>query len=125
MFLKQAVSTTFFLKATSLIIGFLLCSIISDGLTTNQWVTVPLCFYNKKNRSLSSPETLRVQLRAKRSFLRHLDKRNLAVHIDAQTLNLGPNVVQITDDLLFLPTTIAITDMAPHNVLITVEENPA
>ncbi len=122
MFLKQAVTSTFFLKATSLIIGFLLWSIISDACTGHTWVTVPLCFYNKKNLSITSPENLLVQLKAKRSFLKHLDTRTLAAHIDAQTLHVGPNTVHITEDLLFLPSTITIQDIIPHNILITVQD---
>ncbi len=122
MAIKQAVTSTFFLKAISLIIGFLLWSIISDACTSHTWVTVPVCFYNKKNRLLNSPDQLLVELTAKRSFLRHLDKRALAIHIDAQTLKPGPNAVLITDDLMFLPSTITIKDIIPHNVLITVED---
>lgn len=122
MALKEAVTSTFFLKATSLIIGFLLWSIIGNGCTAHLWISVPVCFYNKKNRSISSPEKLFVQLHAKRAFLRHLDTQTIAIHIDAQTLHAGPNVVTITEDLLFLPSTITVVDTIPHNVLITVEE---
>lgn len=122
MILKQAITSTFFLKATSLIIGFLLWSIISNSCTTHTWITVPVCFYNKTNELFSAPATVLVELKAKRSFLRQLDRKNLAVHINAHTLQKGPNTIQLSSDLLFLPPSISIGEIIPHNILITVQE---
>ncbi|MBA3752196.1 hypothetical protein H0X06_05410 [Candidatus Dependentiae bacterium] len=119
---KQAVTSTFFLKATSLIIGFLLWSVISDSFTATMWVKAPLCFYNKIDQKITSSESLLVELKAKRSYLRNLDKQSLAIHVDSQKLQPGPNTLQITSDLLFLPPTIKVGEIVPHNILITVQE---
>ncbi len=117
---KHAVTSTIFLKAVSLVIGFLFWSILSESFTAYKWVTIPVAFYNKGNELIESTEKISVELRGKRSHLKNLDSSALSLHIDAQTLKPGPNTIEVTPDQLFLPATIAVGETIPHSITIHV-----
>ncbi len=125
MHLKRALTSTIFLKATSLIIGFLFWAIISDTFQTHIWVKVPLAVYNISEKKIDAPETILVELQGRRSHVRHVDTHTLAVHIDGHSLKPGPNAVDITHDLLFLPASITIGEIIPSNIVITREGDPS
>ncbi len=118
MEVRNAFKSTLFLKATSLIIGFLFWTLMSDSFTTYRWITVPVCFYNRGSEIIEAPETIKVELRGRRSHLRHLQVHTLALHIDAKTLKPGTTAIQLTPDHLSLPSSIAFGDIIPHNFSI-------
>ena len=119
---KSALTSTIFLKAVSVVIGFMFWSIVSDSFTSYKWVTVPIAFYNKKDQNIVSPNTIKVELKGRKIHLKNIDKSALSLHIDAQTLKPGPNCIEVTPDLLFLPSTVAIGETVPHNITIHVEQ---
>lgn len=118
MQVRNAFKSTLFLKAISLIIGLLFWTLMSDSFTTSRWVTIPVCFYNRASETIEAPETIKVELRGRRSHLRHLQVQTLALHIDAQTLKPGTTTVQLTPDQLSLPATITLGEIIPHNFTI-------
>lgn len=119
--LKQAFTSTIFLKAVSLIIGFLFWLILSDSFTSYTWVTVPVAFYNTEQLEVKAPENVRVELKGRRSHLKNLDTKALAIHLNAKRLKEGPNSIEVTPDLLFLPSTIGVGEIIPHNITVTVK----
>ncbi len=119
--LNSAFISPLFLKAASLIIGFLFWSILSDSFISSRWVTVPIAFYNKGDEKITSPEHIQVELRGKRSFLKNLDSSVLTLHLDAQILKPGPNSIEVTPDQLFLPSTLFVGETIPHNVIVHIE----
>lgn len=118
--LKNTVTSNIFLKISSLIIGYLGWSIISNAYHATMWITVPICFYNTSNLTIEAPETIFLELKGTRSQLRSIDKEKLSVFIDAKTLIQGPNACQITTSKLFLPPSIKIHNYIPINPVITV-----
>ncbi len=71
---KHAVTSTIFLKAVSLVIGFLFWSILSESFTAYKWVTIPVAFYNKGNELIESTEKISIELRGKSEKKRKGDK---------------------------------------------------
>lgn len=123
---RTALTSPIFLKASSLILGFLLWSSVSELFTRSLWVAVPLSFYNnKEGRKISSPETINVELSGKRSHIKHIDKNTLALHIDAQSLHLGDNHLTITREQLLMPPSIAVATVIPQKVVVRVTRGDA
>ena len=119
--LQTTLRSTLFLKATSLVLGFLLWNTMSDLFMHRTWVTVPICFYAAGTKSLSAPQTISLELEGKPSHLKKLDKNNLAIHIDAQSLQPGANQVSITQDLLHMPTSIQLLTAIPQKIVVYVK----
>jgi hypothetical protein len=119
--LKRTLLSNTLLKVLALILGYTLWSILGETFPTTRWFKVPLCFYNTQpTKSVTAPETLWVQLKGRRSALNTLDSTNLAVHVDAQHLKVGPNGLALTAEHLLLPSPIALQEYTPQNILITV-----
>src|SRR3990172_9535257 len=92
------------LKVISLILGYTFWYIFGNSHTCTAWITVPLCFYNVPTaQTVRAPETISVKIAGKRADLRALDPEQLAIHINAQELQQGRNLITITNDALFLP----------------------
>ena len=117
---KHALSSTIFLKAVSLIMGFLFWSVLSNSFTSYIWVTVPVAFYNRGDEKIEATEKVTVELKGKRSHLKNLDTAALSLHVDAQSLKPGPNSIEVVPDLLFLPATITVGETVPHTLMIYV-----
>ncbi len=118
--IKEALRSTMFLKAMALIIGFMFWNVISESFTASRWFTVPVCFYNKTNQKIDSPETVMIELHGKRIHLRALDPATIAAHIDVNTLTPGPQRLTISRDMLLMPSTITVHETIPHTLFITV-----
>jgi len=119
---RTALTSTIFLKASSLLIGFLLWSSVSELFPRTLWVVVPVCFYNKDNRIISAPEYVNIEISGKRAHIKRIDTRNLALHIDATSLQSGSNLLAITRELLYMPQSISILTTIPQKIMITVSE---
>ena len=119
---KPILTNTIVLKVMALIIGFLFWSIVSDSFTASRWVTVPVCFYNTKKYKIQAPETMRLELKGRKSHLRTIDIGRLAVHIDLQTLHKGPQSIVVTPHHLLLADTIHIGLTIPHTLMFTLLE---
>lgn len=120
--LKKSFLSSLFLKASALLLGFLLWSVLSDSFIASRWVNVPLCFYNSENCTITAPESIQVELRGKRSHLKNLDIKALAWHIDAHTLRKGPQTLTIDAHALSLVAPINVRDTIPTLLTITKEE---
>ncbi len=118
---RTALTSPIFLKASSLILGFLLWSSVCELFTRSLWVAVPISFYNNKDaRKISSPETINIELSGKRSHIKHVDKKNLALHVDAQSLHMGDNHLAVTREQLLMPPSISVATVIPQKVVIRV-----
>ncbi len=117
---RTTLTSPLVLKATSLILGFLLWSTVSDLFTQSIWISVPVCFYNTNQEKISAPETISIELAGKRSHIRQINKDTLALHIDARTLHPGDNHLTITRDHLFMPPSISVATVIPHKVVVRV-----
>ncbi len=119
--LKQALLGNSFLKASSLLIAYIFWSILGEGHPSSIWITVPLCFYNtSKNKKITAPETIAIQLKGKRSALYALDWPSLAVHIDVHSLKEGPNSYTLTSSNVLLPNSLVLANYRPSNVVIVI-----
>ncbi len=112
------------LKIISFICGYMFWYLLSGAHTVTIWKKVPLCFYAvPSNWTINSPETVEIQLSGKRAQLYTLSHDNLAIHINAQNLQVGKQPITITNNKLFLPDTIKLVNCIPSNLFITVEQN--
>ena len=118
--LRTSLTSPIFLKATSLIIGFLLWNTINHLFTYSTWVTVPVCFYNAEAKQIDAPESLTIELTGKRAQIRHIDQETLAAHIDAANLSLGTHKLNVTSEHLLLPPSISVTTVIPHTIIVTI-----
>lgn len=121
--IQKALLSNGFLKISSCIIGYLLWASLSDSHLSTIWVEVPLSFYNKHEKiTIEAPETIQVELKARRSVLYNLEKANLAVHINAQELKEGPNCCVINQSSMLLPSFINVNTYKPGNIVINVKK---
>lgn len=112
-------SRTVPLKIISLILGYTFWYILSSSHTSTAWINIPLCFYNiPEQKSVNAPEGLSVKIAGKRSELRMLDLDELAIHIDAEQLRDGRNVLAITPETIFLPEQIKLVHYSPLNPIV-------
>lgn len=118
--IKHALTSKIFIRAVSVIIGFLFWTLLSESFTASRWVTIPIAFYNKGSERIESPEHIKVELRGRRSYLKRVDYSKLSLHIDTQTLKPGPNLIEVTADRLFLPSTISVGETIPHAIALYV-----
>ncbi len=120
---RSAFRSPIFLKVSSLILGFLLWSTVSELFTRSLWVAVPLSFYNtNEGTKISAPETVNIELSGKRSHMKQIDKKTLALHIDAQSLQLGENHLTITREQLLMPPSISVATVIPQKVVVQVTQ---
>jgi hypothetical protein len=119
--LQTTLRSSLFCKASSLILGFLLWNTMSDLFTQRTWVTVPICFYAATEKIISSPMTISLELEGKPSHLKKIDKNNLAIHINAQSLQPGANQIPITQDLLHMPSSIQLLTAIPQKIVVHVK----
>ena len=117
-FLRSTLTSSLFLKVSSLILGFGLWSIMNDLFTQSKWFTIPVCFYNTESHHIKAPETVTLELTGKRAHLKRISSDTLAVHVDAKSLQQGDNLLRITHDLLLLPQTLAVTTVIPQSVIV-------
>ncbi len=104
------------LKVISLLLGYTFWYIFGNSHTTTAWITIPLCFYNvQKENSVKAPEMLSLKIAGKRTVLRSLDARDLAIHVDAARLQEGKNLLTITPETIFLPESIKLVHYSPSN----------
>lgn len=117
--IHRALDSRIFLKVSSLIIAYLLWSIIGESFSTTRWYQIPIVFYNiEENIKLTAPEYIWIQMKSKRSILSNIDTDNLALHINAQELKTGPNNVTVNEETLLLSANICVSNFIPQNVIV-------
>jgi len=120
--LRATLTSSIFLKVSSLIFGFLLWYTVCDLFPSTTWVKVPIYFYNAGSKVISAAETIEVELSGKRINISRLDKDQLAVHLNAQALKLGHNYVSIGREDLLMPSSITVVSSIPQKLLVQVSE---
>lgn len=104
------------LKCIALVIGYTFWYIFGSSHTTTVQLSVPLCFYNlAAYHTISAPESILVKIAGKRSDIRAVAVDQLAVHIDAEELHDGRNLITITHHNLLLPECIKLVHYVPSN----------
>lgn len=109
-------------KLIALTIGFFIWTIFCQSSLKNVWLEVPLCFYNTNDNIIcKGPESIKINLVAKRENLKNLDQTNLAVHIDAQKLTENKSFFQVSEQDLLLPASIKLVNYTPSNIIVSAE----
>lgn len=121
--LKTTIQNNATLKVLSFIIGYGLWNIISLSHTHTITLEVPVCFYHESaSHIIDAPASISLELEGKKRILRSINKKTVAIHIDAARLHHGPNPLIIDRSTLFLPQTINVVHYSPANTIITVKE---
>lgn len=106
------------LRMSSVLIGFLLWSVLSNSHYDSRTVTVPLCLYGEQKEGVNAelPETITVTLQGKKSSLRAIDYTTLAAHVDYKEITTHKHL-KITSRHLLLPSLVSITSYCPLNLI--------
>ena len=107
------------IKLLSIIVGTLFWFIFSYDKVTTVCYTIPVIIYNDSAYSFDGPDTISIQLSGKRADFIHCQQKNLALYIDAHTLTPGKNMIEVTNQRLFLPSCLCVVDSSPNNSIIT------
>jgi len=119
--LKTELFNNVTLKIVSCFLGYAIWLTIGQSHSTSMQISVPLCFYAMpENYAVNAPETLTLELRGKRADLRNIDTQALALHIQGQDLQEGPNQIPISTASLFLPDDVKLVNYFPSNSCITI-----
>ncbi len=115
MFAKKNVT----IKCLSVMVGVFFWFVFSYDKINSAWYKLPVIVYNGQDTEYEGPEYIWAQLSGRRTDFTHLDMKNLALYIDAHTLNPGKNRINVSCDAMFLPSTINVLDSNPNNIIIT------
>ena len=119
--IKNAFLSNLTLKTISLIIGYSLWCFIGNLYVQTSSHKIPICFYNvPENISIEAkPEIVTVHLCGKRANLSSCT--DLALHLDAATLQPGQHCIAPTHEQLFLPQTVSLAHYKPLviNLMVT------
>lgn len=112
------------LKLLSLMLGLALWFLLSNSVTINRWLEVPLCFYNVPPRCrIQAPESVTVQVACRRADLLNLSLEHLALHIDVSKLRDGLSPVSVAHESLFLPKHIKLVNWTPCNIVVDIHRS--
>lgn len=112
------------LAIISLLLGYSFWYIASYDHIISLKINVPLCFSElPETYTLNAPEKVAITLKAKRSDLHALEEKSLAAHINVKKLSPGKHGIILTEQHLFLPKNIALTNYKPANLFITISAN--
>lgn len=105
--LKNSLLNNLTIKVISLIIGYSIWSFFATSYTVHEWKNVPVCFYNNENKIIeSNHEYVTIKLAGKRADLNLC--KDLALHIDAQTLAARENFIIPNESSFFLPSNVKL-----------------
>lgn len=117
--INEASTNSTLIKIIALIVGYSLWHVLGNSHTTTIQCSVPLCFYNiPTGKTINAPEQISIQIIGKRSDIRSLDTEQLALHIDAELLHDGKNLLAITQNALFLPESMKLIHYSPSNPIV-------
>lgn len=112
------------LNIISLVLGYTFWYMFGSSHTITAWITVPLSFYNTPiHTSIKAPESISLKIAGKRDDIRSLDLNQVAIHIDAQDLHEGKNLLTINAQKLLLPDTIKTLHYIPINPIAELQHN--
>lgn len=115
--LKNSLRNNLTIKVASLIIGYSIWSFFSQSYTVHEWITLPVGFYNVQNKIVkTAPEFLKIKLAGKRSDLALC--KNIAFHIDAQSLTSQEQLIMPNETSLFLPSSVKLLYCSPLKVSV-------
>jgi len=111
------------LAIISILLGYSFWYIASYNHIVTLQFNVPLCFSNlPEHYSIDAPEKIAITIKGKRSDIYSLEKPSLAAHINVQRLLPGKHGIMLTEQHLFLPKDIVLTQYKPANLAITICE---
>jgi len=112
------------LATISLLLGYSFWYIASYDHIVSLKINVPLCFSELPDMyTINAPEKIAVTLKAKRSDFYTLEEKSLAAHINVNKLLPGKHGIILTEQHLFLPKNIVLTNYKPANLCITISAN--
>lgn len=111
------------LKINALVLGFCLWFIISQNQIITITKTVPLSFYNQqKNTQLYAPDTVTITSFGPKNHLNQLFHSEYAVHMNLKSYQTGSHKIELTQENLFLPTTIKLLQLKPSMIQIKIAQ---
>lgn len=106
--IKKHFYAPWFLKISSLILGYILWTLLSHKVSIFMNYRAPLYFYNTHNISINAPEDIGITLYGPKPDIFKLIKENNGVYIDAQQLPQGSYPLNVSAQSLSLPYTVKI-----------------
>lgn len=107
------------IKIISCILGISIWALSSSLRVSQETISVPVCFYAvQQGDTIQAPESISITLSGKRDDLQLLDKEKIALHIDAQQLHEGRQLLAIREEHLLLPEHIKIVHYNPLNLIV-------
>lgn len=123
MSLKNLFLANASLLSISFLLGYSFWYIASYNHIVSLQFTIPLCFSElPTSYTIHAPEKIMVTLMGKRSDLYALERKTLAAHININKLLPGKHGIILTEQHLFLPKNIFLTQYKPANLFIVISE---
>ncbi|NBO99526.1 MAG: hypothetical protein EBU90_05265 [Proteobacteria bacterium] len=110
------------LKIIALVFGYTLWTTMSEHNKVQVTLQAPLSFYNQSGLEVEGPESVLVTVTGKRDSLYQLT-RNLAVHINADNLNEGPNTIAPLEKDLLLPEAVKLVHCSPQTITVNAKKH--
>ena len=112
------------LAIISLLLGYSFWYIASYNQTVTLQLDVPLCFSTlPANITVHAPEKITITLSGPRVDLYSIEEKTVAAHVNVNKLLPGKHGIILTEQHLFLPKSVALTNYKPANLFITISAN--
>ncbi len=123
--LTKLITNKYNLAISSTIIGFCFWYFLSTMRPHEIMIKIPLSFYGEKSETciIDTFESITVCLKGLKKDFYNLQFNNLAIHINADTLQEGKNNISISSEHLFLPHEIKLINCKPSNIVVVVKKN--
>ena len=112
------------LAIISLLLGYSFWYIASYNQIVTLQLDVPLCFSAlPAHVTVHAPEKITITVSGPRANMYCVEEKTLAAHVNINKLLPGKHGIILTEQHLFLPKNIALTNYKPANLCITISAN--
>ena len=119
--LRTILENNLILKLCALIFGVSFWIMFGSLFNKSYDFTVPISFYgNSHTKVTQAPESITIRVTGNRVDIQNLDLTALALHINLDELEAGDQVIDVTQEKLFLPNNIKLVHWFPSNPIITI-----
>lgn len=119
--LKKILTNKPILKINACILGSCFWYFLSQLRPLELNRIVPVTFYNQHAETIEAPETVALCLKGYKKDFYNLNLKDLALHINTESLKKGKNYCYITREDLFLPPGIKVVHCNPLHIVAMIK----
>ncbi len=109
-----------FTRITAIFFGYCIWFFASNCVWVTKEISIPICFYQTKNRIIQAPEYATIKITGPRNQMHHLNMSDLAINLDIADLQDGNHEIILNSSNLFLPETLKLVELIPAVIVCNI-----